>query len=164
MSRNGYRHVVGALSLAILLGTPLAFSQSAEKAQPKPMMQKMMEQKAESQETHGDMPAKCKAMMQKRQQMMQKCQKMDAKLETLAAAMNTATGQKKIEAMAVLVNELVQQRKAMHQMMMMQMKGMMSGMMRGMSKDAKHKCKMMQKMMEKHNKPAPVSETGGSGK
>jgi hypothetical protein len=162
MSRNGYRHVVGALSLAILLGTPLAFSQSTEKAQAKPMMQKMMEQKAESQESHGDMPAKCKAMMQKRQQMMQKCQKMDAKLDTLAAAMNTATGQKKIEAMAVLLNELVQQRKAMHQMM--QMKGMMSGMMRGMSKGAKHKCKMMKKMMEKQNEPASAPETGGPGK
>jgi hypothetical protein len=46
---------------------------------------------------------------------------MDARLDTLVSAMNKASGDKKVQAMAAVINELVAQRKTMrahmHQMM-----------------------------------------------
>ncbi|NOZ93862.1 MAG: hypothetical protein GXP47_03845 [Acidobacteria bacterium] len=154
MKRNHNRHILTALALGLLLGAPLAIAQTSENTPSKGMQQMghemMHEQKAQGQKMEGDMPAKCKAMMEKKKEMMAKCKMMDAKLDELAAAMNTATGQQKIDAMAALLNELVQQRKNMHTMMMQMQKGMMSGMMGGMSKDAKSKCTMMQKKMQQH--------------
>ncbi len=166
MRRKEFRYAVGALSLAVLLGSPLAFSQSTEKPQSQPMMHNMMKQETHSKQKQGEMHTRCKAMMQKRQQMMSKCKAMDAKLDKLAAAMNTATGQKKIEAMAALLNELVQQRKVMHEMMMKMHgrhmhRGMMSGMMGGMSKHGGQAPKMMMNM---GTKPAPASAAGASKK
>ena len=168
MNRKPNRHILGALTLAVLLGTPLAFSQTSSGAQDKPMQHGMMHgQQTEAKGMQGDMPAKCKAMMEKKQQMMQKCKAMDAKLDQLTAAMNTATGQQKIDAMAALLNELVQQRKSMHKMMMNMQGGMMSGMMgEGMSMESKKKCKMMMKkeMMEHKSDAAPAAGAGEAGK
>ncbi len=152
MKRKSHRHIIGALSLAMLLGAPLALAQTSEGAPAKKRQHGMMEQKT-GQCSGGEMPARCKAMMEKRQQMMQarkdmmaRCKAMDARLDELVATMNTATGQQKIDAMAALLNELVQQRKAMHEMKMQQ--GMMPGMMhQDMPKGSKHKCKMMMKKM-----------------
>jgi len=135
------------LTLALLLGAPLALSQTA--AQPAEAMHHGM---MHGQEHQGDMPAKCKAMMQKKQQRMQKCKMMDAKLDELVAAMNAATGQQKVDAMAAVLNELVAQRKAMRQMMMEMHDGMKCGMKKSCchGKDDKHKCTMMHgKMKEK---------------
>ena len=47
--------------------------------------------------------------------MMQEMQaRQDAEIDKLLAEMNAATGEKKVEALAAVVNKLVEQRKAMH--------------------------------------------------
>jgi hypothetical protein len=63
-----------------------------------------------------------------RQMMMQRVQAADARLDRLVNEMNRATGARKIPAMAAVINELVAQRKQMHQRMGQMMEsGMMEG-------------------------------------
>jgi hypothetical protein len=68
------------------------------------------------------------AMMAKHQEMMAEMESMDAKLDSLVAAMNAATGDDKVSAMAAVLEELVVQRKAMHEKMQQRRMGMMPGM------------------------------------
>jgi hypothetical protein len=66
-----------------------------------------------------------------RQQLMQSMMAADQKLSELVVTMNTATGDKKLEAIAAVVTELVAQRKQMQEQMRMQgsmMEQMMSRM------------------------------------
>jgi hypothetical protein len=56
-------------------------------------------------------------MMKMHQQMMAEMTAADAKLDGLVKDMNAATGDAKVAALAVVVNELVQQQKAMHEHM-----------------------------------------------
>ena len=89
-------------------------------------------------------------MMAHHKGMMGKMEAMDARLDELIKKMNAATGNKKANATAAVINELVAQRKQMReQMMTMQpemMKHMMEhmkmGMMKGME-DSMSKCPMM---------------------
>jgi hypothetical protein len=76
-------------------------------------------------------------MMKQHQQMMADMKAADAKLDELVNAMNAATGEAKVSALAQVVSELVRQQKTMHehlgtmdQQMMMRMMGG-RGMMRG---------------------------------
>jgi hypothetical protein len=63
-----------------------------------------------------------------RQMMMQKIQESDARLDRLVSQMNQSSGNKKVQAMAAVINELVAQRKQMHQRMGQMMdSGMMDG-------------------------------------
>jgi hypothetical protein len=62
------------------------------------------------------------------QRMMQQVQAADARIDKLVGEMNRATGQKKVEAMAAVINELVGQRKQMRSHMMQMMQGMHPGM------------------------------------
>jgi hypothetical protein len=99
-------------SLALALGaTQLGLS--AQAAQPQqPSMQDMMKM-------HEQMMAEMKAG--------------DAKLDALVKEMNAATGDAKVNAVAAVVNELVQQHRAMHGRMgemHQHMMGMGRGMMR----------------------------------
>jgi uncharacterized coiled-coil protein SlyX len=61
--------------------------------------------------------------------MMQRVQAADARLDKLVTEMNRATGAKKVEAMAAVINEMVAQRKQMraHMREMMESNGMMQG-------------------------------------
>ena len=63
-------------------------------------------------------------MMQMHQTMMANMQAMDAELDELMSAMNTATGEAKVEAMAEVISLLAGQRSAMQERMM-QMHGEM---------------------------------------
>lgn len=157
MNARQITRFTATLALAVLLGAPLIFSQTSETAPSKPMQHGMMQ----GGQMQGDMPVRCKAMMEKKQQMMQKCKMMNSRLDELSAEMNTATGQAKIDAMAALLNELVAQRKSMHQNMMQMQEGMMSGMMGDMPKGSMSGM-MHQKMMQQQEGDAP--ETGRSGK
>src|SRR4029453_510264 len=56
-------------------------------------------------------------MMKMHQQMMAEMKAADAKLDALVKHMNAATADAKVTALAVVVNELVQQHKAMHEHM-----------------------------------------------
>jgi hypothetical protein len=99
----------------------------------------------------GKMMEECTAMMAKHQGMKAEMASLDARLDSLLADMNAAKGSKKVDATAVVLNELAAQRKAMRdhmmsmgpQMMQHMMQhgrmGMMEGMMKSMSG-----CPMMQ--------------------
>jgi hypothetical protein len=52
--------------------------------------------------------------MKMHEQMMAEMKAADAKLDALVRAMNSATGEKKADAIAAVVNELVNQHKSMH--------------------------------------------------
>lgn len=54
----------------------------------------------------------------------------NAELDKLVAAMNSATGEKKVDAIAAVVSKLVEQRKAMHEKMGAMHKKMQGGMMK----------------------------------
>jgi len=69
-------------------------------------------------------------MMKMYERMMAEMKAGDAKLEALVRDMNAATGDAKVTAMAAVVNELVQQHKAMHGRMGQMHQQMMGG--RGM--------------------------------
>lgn len=81
---------------------------------------------AGAQKPSAEMEAKCKAMMAEREKMMANRKAADQKLDTLVATMNAASGAAKADATAAVVNELISQRKTMHESMMkMQHAGMM---------------------------------------
>jgi hypothetical protein len=93
------------------------------------------------------------SMMAHHKEMMSKMEAMDARLDELVKKMNAATGSKKPDAVAAVINELVAQRKRMReQMIAMQpemMRHMMAhmrmGIMKGME-DSMAKCPMMKTM------------------
>ena len=56
-------------------------------------------------------------MMEMQQKMDAEMKAQDAELDRLVAEMSTATGERKVDAVAVVVAKLVEQRKAMHSKM-----------------------------------------------
>lgn len=73
----------------------------------------------------------CKDMMATHEKMMGDMKAMDAKLDELVAGMNSASSDKKVEAMSALLNEMVVQRKKMQGMLMSMHPMMAHGMMGG---------------------------------
>jgi uncharacterized protein HemX len=100
----------------VLLSLGLAFPAFAQQ-QTKPGM--MMKE---------DMMANCKAMMEKHKEMEARMAAMDQKLEDLVKKMNDTKGNEKVEAMAAVITELVDQHTKMHQMMPAQHEMMMKHM------------------------------------
>jgi len=104
----------------------------------------------------------CAAMMPQHEAMQKHMAEMDAKLQTLVTDMNKARGSAKVDRMAAVINELVDQRAMMQKQMMdmhpkmmeHMMAHMQSGMMKGMA-DSMSGCPMM-KGSEKA--PAPPAE------
>ncbi len=161
MTTTNFHRILAALSLALTVAAVPALAQTT-KEMPAGHGHGMMHGQT-AQEDSGDSSPRCDMMKKKQEKMMAKCKAMDSKLDELAAAMNSATGQEKIEAMAALLNELVAQRKAMHSMMhtMMGKKmGMMSSSGEGMSKDGKSKCNMMKEKMMKKSEEAGAETSG----
>jgi len=78
----------------------------------------------------------CKEMMAMRQSMRAEQASADAKLNDLVATMNAASGEKKVDAIAAVVSEMVAQRQARHEKM---------AAMHGKMKAAMASCPMMQK-------------------
>jgi hypothetical protein len=72
---------------------------------------------------HTSPPAPSTEGMKMHQQMMSDMKAADGKLDQLAKAMNGATGDARINAIADVVNELVNQHKSMHARMDMMMSG-----------------------------------------
>ena len=85
---------------------------------------------AASQATPPAQPRTADMMMQRHQQMMAEMQASDQKLSELVRAMNAATGEAKVTAMAQVVTELARQQQATHEHMRM-MEHMAMGMMSG---------------------------------
>jgi hypothetical protein len=125
------KSLLASLVLALLILAVPAFPQ-----QTKPGMMK------------EDMMASCKAMMEKHKEMQGKMAQMDQKLNDLVKKMNDAKGNDKVEAMAAVLNELVDQRMGMHQMMSGHHAMMMKHMGEHMQKGATSmmQCPMMNQM------------------
>ena len=133
--------IVGAVTLWAQQPTPPPSPPAAQKMEmpgkPGMMDEKMMDE----------------SMMAHHKEMMAKMEAMDARLDELVKKMNAATGSKKTDAVAAVINELVAQRKQMHEQMMAMLPEMMKhmmahmrmGMMKGMD-DSMAKCPMMKTM------------------
>lgn len=84
----------------------------------------------------------CQEMMKHMQALQTRIKEMDEALDKKVADMNTAEGDKKIQAMADVINEMVSQRKAMREMMAdMQQKHMAhtaGHIAKGMTPEARH--------------------------
>ena len=111
----------------------------------------------------ADMKTECEAMMAKKQEMQDKHHAMDAKLDQLVADMNAAKGSKDVDAlekpMAAVINELVDQRKAMHSMMMEMQPEMMKHMMKHMEMHGAKgamECPMMKMGNSPESKPGEM--------
>jgi len=117
MKLNQLRVPVPAFVAAVAVA--LALSVAAQT--PTPTAKSSKQSMAGSHQEAG-MMAECKAMMAKKEEMQEKLQAMDVKLEKLVAEMNAAGTEQKVDAMvkpmAVVINELIAQRKAMRSMMM----------------------------------------------
>lgn len=75
------------------------------------------------------MKEECQAMMAKHEAMKAEMASLDAKLDALVVNMNAAKGDKKVDAMAAVINELAAQRKVMRGHMMAMGPQMMEHMM-----------------------------------
>lgn len=96
----------------------------------------------------ADMAAKCQGMMADHEKMMAEMKAADQKLDNLLGTMNAASGMDKTNATAVVVNELVAQRRTMQDGMMKRQHGMMAHMMEHSQagKDSMAMCPMMKQM------------------
>ena len=94
-----------------------------------------------------DMKGDNSKMMEMHQKMEAEMKAQDAELDKLVAAMSSATGDKKADAVAAVVAKLVEQRKAMHS----QMSGMHGDMMGAMEC-----CKSGKNMMAPGSSPTPA--------
>jgi ATP phosphoribosyltransferase len=96
----------------------------------------------------SDMAARCQAMMAAREQMMTEMKAADRRLDDLVAKMNAASGMEKTDAAAVVVTEMVAQRRVMRDGMAKTQQGMMGHMTEHMQagKDSTAMCPMMKKM------------------
>ena len=124
--------LVGAVTLWAQQPTPPppAAQKMEMSGKPSTMDQKMMEE----------------SMMAHHKEMMAKMEAMDARLDGLVKTMNAATGSKKTNAVAAVINELVAQRKQLRDEMMKHMMAHMGmGMMKGME-DSMAQCPMMKTM------------------
>ncbi len=84
-----------------------------------------------AQEEHGDMMKGDHAQMAEMHQKMEAEMKaQNAEIDSLVAAMNSATGEKKVDAIAAVVSKLVEQRKAMQEKMAAMHEKMQGGMMK----------------------------------
>jgi hypothetical protein len=111
--------VLPLIVLAAALGTTGGL---AQQNQPKPAEPPAGAPSAMMGPEMGD---RCKQMMAMHNQMMADMKAMDASLDQKVAAMNAATGQAKVDAMAAVINEMASQRKQM----MAKMTGMRDQMM-----------------------------------
>lgn len=64
---------------------------------------------------HKGGPQKHRELMPIHARMQDEQKKQDAELEPLLAAMNAATGEKRVDALIAVINKLVEQRKAMQE-------------------------------------------------
>jgi len=76
----------------------------------------------------GMMGARKGEMMEWHQKMVEKFKAQDAELEKLVAEMNAASGEKKVDAIAAIVNKMMEHRKAWHEEMETRHKKMMEWM------------------------------------
>jgi hypothetical protein len=93
---------------------PLAAQTNEQQATPTPSPMNMMGMNQKQEQSSGMMGMK---QMMGGEQMISNWKDQDAELDKLVAEMNSASADKKLEAVVTVLNKLVQQRKAMHEQM-----------------------------------------------
>lgn len=109
----------------------------------------------------GSMMSSCQDMMKQHQTMMSEMQKMNDQLQAKVSAMNRATGDQKVQAIADAVNELASQRQEMFAHMQEMHSGKMAhmtGHMQSGDKQSMANCPMMREGMGMMGKPAGSTE------
>jgi hypothetical protein len=118
------KNILLTVSLCAGVGLATLVGQTSEQqSTPTPSPMNTMDMNQKQEQNSGTMGMK--GMMGKGQ-MMSNWKDQDAELDKLVAEMNSASADKKLEAVVTVLNKLVQQRKAMHeqmQEMMMDMGG-----------------------------------------
>jgi hypothetical protein len=129
-----------ALALALAIWSPVQ-AQSAEPAEEKMMMEdKMM--------TETNMMQRCQEMKEQKEKMMAEMKAQDAGLSEQVAKMNRAPADKKMDLMAAVLTQMVEQRIAMDARMEKMHEEMMKHMMQHMQmgKESMSQCPMMKGM------------------
>lgn len=112
---------VFSLFLAFVLVPFLAFAQQAQPpgtgTQPGTAAQQDQGKTGTMGQHHQDMMQMCKQMHEKHSQIQTDFKAMDARLNEKVEAMNAAKGDQKMTAMSAVINELVTQRREMHNKM-----------------------------------------------
>jgi hypothetical protein len=136
--------VIALACVAMLVQAPAISAQTAQDPQ--------HQHQQEPAQPAADMSAKCKAMMANHEKMMADMKAADQRLDGLVEKMNAASGQAKVDSTAVVVTEIVTQRKTMREGMMNMHEGMMSHMMEHMQAGPKSMatCPMMKMGGMKH--------------
>jgi hypothetical protein len=107
--------------LAILVAASLPLAAiTAEDSSKTETTDQQQKQSSDMTDMKGMTGMKC---MMGKEQMMSSLKEQDAELDQLVAEMNSAPADKKLDAVATLLNKLVRQRKAMHEQMQKMMAG-----------------------------------------
>jgi len=135
-----------ALATAVVFAVAIWSPVQAQKAEPAEGMMKM----------GGRMMESCKAMQAQKQAMMEDMKAQTAELTEQVAAMNSAPADKKVDLIAAVVTQMVEQRIAMDARMAKVQEEMMPHMMRHMQmgKKSMAQCPMMKGMKDMDEKPA----------
>lgn len=97
------------------------------------------------------MPSECEKMMDEHENLKKIMKNMDDKLNKLVEEMNKASQNKKLEAVVAVINELVKQRRTLHERMMTMQPMMMNPTTMHKQNNEKHSmmnCPMMKKTKE----------------
>lgn len=150
-------HTLVLSILIISTGTLSVFSRQPRETP----FAKLAERQPEG-EMGSAMMDRCNEMMSMHEKMMGKMKASNQRIDSLLETMNESTGAAKVDALAAVVNELVSQRRAMHERMMSFMPRMMHHMGEHMQmKMERHgmtgsmpECPMMKKMMDAGHEPS----------
>lgn len=137
-TKNLLRHSSIALAVMATVLTPIS-AWSAEHAEGKEM------------KMEGSMMEKCAEMKKEKQKMQAETKAQDAEITAAVATMNSAAQDKKLDLMAGVVTQLVEQRTAMNAKKAKMQEKMMQHMMGHMEKgkESMSKCPMMKEMNDK---------------
>ncbi len=108
----------------------------------------------------GSMMAECASMMKMHEQMKMDMSAMDTKLGDMVAAMKSASGDQKLDAISAVVEELANESRGMHMHMMPMQDKMMGHMMMHMKSGTMANCPMMKGMPGMSGKKAMAKGTG----
>jgi hypothetical protein len=136
--------------LAGLLITAVAFSQEQQMSHKQQAPSQGTAKGAMQGNKQGNMMDQCKSVMQMRQKMLSDMKSADAELGKLAGEMNSAPESKKLDAMAAVINKMVEQRRAMDEKMPEMQIKMMQHLMGHMEagKESISMCPMMKQMKQ----------------
>lgn len=117
------------LVLAFLMTGIYAQDNSGQKPASQPGIEQNRPKARMNPQMRERMKARAQEMNEKHQKMMEEMKKMDETLQQKVDAMNAATGEQKVTAMADVINEMVKERKIMHENMATMHKDMSGHMM-----------------------------------